>query len=462
MAVQIIFMITMYPVLFVLYFVLRGVGEAKNGYSFGLRMKTDWMKDAKVQEIIQEYRKELKRMTIIFALIPLVTLWIPYFSIAFSIWMLWLLAVIAMPMIPYVRANQKLGEVKRARGWMKQSGASNRTEMKQAGKVRRVKTITFLLPMILSAAAAVFSVFEFHAKGLAALSGIVVTFAICTPVFFIVAIVMDRQKIEVISDDSDVNINYARAKKNIWKNIWLLLAWINTIYTIATYIIFRVDELAVDGILIGAIFYTILMIIVLLWGWNRQQAVDARYQAKRDAAEQEEDDAHWLWGMFYYNKNDKHVMVNQRAGIGTTMNMATPAGMGMMMFGVAVLILVVPLSCMWLILEEFTPIQLAVENEVLVAEHLRVEYEIPLQDMETVTLVEETPGWSKVNGTGMDTLSKGKFHIRNEGDCEVLLNPQNAVFLQIKTADETYYMSAAEDGQTKDIYKELLSMAKVQ
>lgn len=104
MAVQIIFMITMYPVLFVLYFVLRGVGEAKNGYSFGLRMKTDWMKDAKVQEIIQEYRKELKRMVIIFALIPLVTLWIPYFSIAFSIWMLWLLAVIAMPIIRIMAA----------------------------------------------------------------------------------------------------------------------------------------------------------------------------------------------------------------------------------------------------------------------------------------------------------------------------------------------------------------------
>lgn len=462
MALQIIFSITMYPILLILYFVLRGVGEAKNGYSFGLRMKAEWMKDTKVQEILQEYRKELKQMTIVLAVIPLVTFLIPYFSISFTIWMIWLLAVIAVPMIPYVRANQHLREVKIARGWMKQSGASNRTEMKQAGKVRRVKTISFLLPMILSAAAAVFSVIEFHEKGLAALSGIVVTFALCTPLFYIVAVIMDRQKIEVISDDSNINLNYARAKKNIWKNIWLMIVWINTIFTIAAAMIFHVDELAVDGILIGSIIYTIFVMGALLWGWNRQQAVDARYQAKRDAAEQEEDDAHWLWGMFYYNKNDKHVMVNQRAGIGTTMNMATPVGMGMMILGVGILILVVPLSCLWLILEEFTPIQLTVANQVLVAEHLHVEYEIPLQDMETVTLVEETPVWSKVSGTGMDTLSKGKFHIRNEGDCEVLLNPQNAVFLQIKTADETYYMSAPQDEQTKDIYKELLSMAKVQ
>lgn len=462
MVVQIIFFITMYPMLFILYFVMRGVGDAKNGYSFGLRMKAEWMKDTKVQEIVQQYRKELLQTTLIFAVIPLVTFLIPYFSISFTIWMIWLLAAIAVPAIPYVGANKKLRELKRARDWAKSSGATNRTEIKQAGKVRRVRVIPFLVPTIISAAAAVLSVIEFNGKGFAGLSAIVITFALCTPLFYGVAVWMDRQKIEVISDDSDVNLNYARAKKNIWKNVWLMIAWVNTVFTIFIAMTLHVDEMAVGGILIGTIIYTIIVVGVLFWGWKRQQAVDARYQAKRDAAEQEDDDEYWLWGMFYYNKNDKHVMVNQRAGMGTTMNMATPVGMGMTIFGVGLLIFIVPLSCLWLILEEFTPIQLAVENQVLVAEHLHVEYEIPLEDIETVTLVEETPAWSKVSGTGMDALCKGTFHIRNEGDCEVLLNPQNAIFLQIKTADETYYMSTPEDELTKALYKELLSGAEVQ
>lgn len=85
MVVQIIFFITMYPMLFILYFVMRGVGDAKNGYSFGLRMKAEWMKDTKVQEIVQQYRKELLQTTLIFAVIPLVTFLIPYFSISFTI-----------------------------------------------------------------------------------------------------------------------------------------------------------------------------------------------------------------------------------------------------------------------------------------------------------------------------------------------------------------------------------------
>lgn len=462
MVVQIIFFITMYPMLFIFYFVMRGVGDAKNGYSFGLRMKAEWAKDVEVQEVVQQYCKELKKLTIGLAVIPLITFLIPYISISFTIWMLWLMVAISVPAIPYIRANQKIRELKAERGWKKQSSGKNFTEMKHVGKVRRVKIVPFLSPIVIGVVVAILSVIEFGEKGFGGLSGMVVTFALLTPLFYGVAVWMDRQKIEVISEDSDVNLNYARAKKNIWKNVWLTIAWVNTVYTIFTAVTLYIDELAEGGILIGAIVNTIFVLACLIWGWKKQQAVDACYQPKRDAAEQEDGDEHWLWGMFYYNKNDKHVMVNKRAGIGTTMNMATPVGMGMTILGVAVLVLVVPLSCIWIILEEFTPIQLAVENQILVAEHLSVEYEIPLEDIESVNLVEETPGWSKVSGTGMDNLCKGTFHIRNVGDCEVLLNPKNAIFLQIETADETYYMSGLEDTQTEEIYKELLLAAEVQ
>ena len=464
MVVQIIFFATMYPVLFILYFVMRGIGEAKNGYSFGLRMKAEWIKDEEAQKIVQQYRKELKKLMIVMALIPLVTFFISYMSVSFTIWMIWLLAAIAVPMIPYVRGHHRMRDLKQVRGWKKQSGERNLTEIKNVGKVRRVTLLPFLPPMVISVAVAVWSMIQFQDSALGGLAWCVVIFALTTVLFYGVAVWMDRQKIEVISDDSDVNLNYARAKKNIWKNLWLMVAWVSTAFTVFIVIDLYVDTWATGGILIGSIVYTIVTLALMLWAWKKVLSVDARYQVKRDAASEneEDDDDHWLWGMFYYNKNDKHTIVNQRVGFGTTMNLATPAGMGLTIFGYAVLILVVPISCIWLILEEFTPTQLAVEENILVAEHLKIEYEIPVADMESVTLIDELPNWSKVNGTGMDHLCKGTFHIRNTGDCEVFLDPQNAVFLQIETADNIYYMSAPEDVDTEVIYQELLEAMEVQ
>lgn len=461
MIVQIIFSVSMYPVLFVLYFVMRGVGDAKNGYSFGLRMKAAWMTDLQVQEIVKQYQKELKQQTIVLALIPLVTFFIPYMSIAFTVWMLWMMAVITLPAIPYVRGHKKMRALKMERGWKKQGEERTLTEIKSAGKVRRVKLLTFLPPMLISGAAAIWSVVRFGGEELGGLAVMVVTFALLTPLFYGVAVWMDGQKIEVISGDSDVNLNYARAKKNIWKNLWLLVAWVNTVYTVFSAVSLYVDELETGWILTGTVVYTIVITGFMFWAWRKMLAVDARYREKWDLSDEDDDD-HWLWGACYYNKNDKHVMVNRRVGIGTTMNLATPVGMGTTIFGIALLLVIVPVSCIWLMLEEFTPIQLAVEQDIFVAEHLSTEYEIPLSDIESVELLSEKPGWSKVSGTGMDNLCKGTFHIRNVGNCEALLNPQNAVFLRIETADNTYYMSDMENVGTKEIYETLVDAVKVQ
>lgn len=461
LVVQIIFSLSMYPVLFVMYFMLRGAGDAKNGYSFGLRMKAEWMTDSMVQSIVTQYKKELFRQMIVLALIPLVTFLIPYMSVAFTVWMIWMIAAMVLPSIPYISAYKKVRAIKVERGWKKQSGERNLTEIKGAGKVRRVKILTFLPPIFVSAAAAVWSLIRFGSGASGALGMMVVTFALLTLLFYGVAVWMDRLKIEVISEDSDVNLNYARAKKNIWKNMWLMSAWVNTIFTIFSAVSLYVEGMETGWILTATIIYSIVLVGLMLWAWKKTLAVDEHYQKKRDLSDEDDDD-YWPAGMFYYNKNDKHVMVNKRVGVGTTMNLATPAGMGITIFGGAVLVIVVPIACIWLILEEFTPIQLAVEQEVLVAEHLHVEYELPLSDIQSVELILETPGWSKVSGTGMDSLCKGTFHIRNAGDCEVLLNPQNAVFLQIETTDNVYYVSDSKDERTEAVYQELLDAAVVQ
>lgn len=192
---------------------------------------------------------------------------------------------------------------------------------------------------------------------------------------------------------------------------------------------------------------------VLVWFCKRLGELEARYEDKRVDFFEDDDDA-WIGGVLYYNKRDKRTMVAKRLGIGTTMNLATPAGMAWNVFGIAVLVLVVPGCCIWLMLEEFTPLTLTVREEVVTAEHLGIEYEIPLAAIEHAELITEKPNWKKLNGTAMDTICEGTFHIEGK-KCEVFANPQNAVFIELQTADQTYYMSAADDAATQEIYEEI-------
>lgn len=272
------------------------------------------------------------------------------------------------------------------------------------------------------------------------------------------ALWMDRQKTQVISSDSDVNVNYTRAKKSLWKNTWLGMAWMNTGYTAVTAVLFVFDRSTLGLLTWATLVYTAAQIGFVLLHMKKNDRIDVCYEEKReepyDAAA--EDDA-WIGGVIYYNKKDKRTIVSQRIGIGTTTNLATTTGKVLDMIGLVMIVVVIPFCCIWVMLEEFTPLQLAVEGEALVAQHLRTVYELPLTDIEEITLIEELPPLRKLSGNGMENIYEGTF--RNEGErCEVFLNPQNGVFLQIETAEETYYMSASEDAVTKEIYENVRNM----
>ena len=178
--------------------------------------------------------------------------------------------------------------------------------------------------------------------------------------------------------------------------------------------------------------------------------INEKYEAKRTLGDASDDDRHWLWGIMYYNPKDRHVMIENHMGTGTTMNMATGIGKGMMIFGFLTL-LIIPVSCVWMIMLDFTPLDTRVVNDTIVCTHLSVEYEIPLEDIKSYTVIKDLPDVTKVNGNGMDNIYSGTFEIYREGMFEAFLNPQNSLFVKIQTNREIYYISGVDDAATQEI-----------
>ena len=54
-----------------------------------------------------------------------------------------------------------------------------------------------------------------------------------------------------------------------------------------------------------------------------------------------DDDKYWLLGAFYYNKNDPSIFVEKRIGVGWTINIGTPIGMGLIILLLIMLIITI-------------------------------------------------------------------------------------------------------------------------
>ena len=439
--------------IFIMLFLFSTQNKYENGRLFAVNMKKEWIKDATVADIRQKFKKEMRYYAILLAIVPFVSLLTSHMSIQLTIWMFWLLAAIFLLSLPIMRANHRLKTWKTQNHLYEDRQPEHYVELKQAGSVRKVRFLPFFLPNIISIASALLLLPKSSGLGISCLIG-----ASCGLVFWLVAVWIDRQPVSVISTDSDVNINYARAKKNLWKNFWLISCWLNTALILFLEILTLSSRHMGICSIAGMIVYTLLLLLLCIFCMIKLKKIDRSYAQKRNLTSDENDDRNWIGGILYYNPSDPHTMVEQRVGIGTTVNMATSLGKGLTIFS-AIMMLSFPLLCIWLIQEEFTPIDLVIQNHTLCAQHLKTDYQIPLSEIKDPTLLtaSDLPDWTRTNGTSMDTLEKGTFTISRGEDVNVFLNPENDAFIQFSANGKTYYMGGVDDTQTKGIYEELLT-----
>ncbi len=456
MALNIILGVCMYPVIFLLYFIAKWMAEERNSYRFGASFKKEWEEAEEMIRIKALYLKSLKHALLIFALCPILIFFVPYTSICITLWMIWMFFMLYFFMRPFFRANRQIRDWKLKKGLETEHESTVYIELKESEGIRKQKHLFFYMSSIVSVVAVVVMAYPIYLRKLPGYLAMLAMIGGCTLIFHLMAYVIEKQKLQVISTSSEVNLNYNRAKRKIWAQLWLILCWLNTGMTVFTGIVLGYLPQFADVLFVTYIVFTFLLMAIVIICIKRFRRVEEIYEEKRDLDELEGADRHWIGGMFYYNKKDKHSMVEQRTGIGLTVNMATTFGKIMMLIAL-VAILSIPVLCVWVILLEFTPIHLYAEKDVILAEHLGVDYEIPFSDIEEIEVVSDEPEWTKVSGSEMENLAKGTFDIYRQGKCEAFLNPQNNMFLKITTEDSVFYMGGYDDEETRLVYEEIIN-----
>lgn len=245
-----------------------------------------------------------------------------------------------------------------------------------------------------------------------------------------------RRRSEVVDDNASLTETLTRLRRRYWRRTWLWVSWFMALFAMGMELCFYAP--LAGGVFVGVLTLGLMVVCFRLeFGLRRAQE---KLTVSSGTGWYVDEDDKWLWGLFYYDPHDRRIIVNNRVGINTTMNLARRGGQAMMGL-VAALLIFMPLLGVWIMGEENAPVELALSDTALTASHGRSEYEIALDDIQEVQLLDQLPdGLRRVMGTAMDTVQKGQYTSAELGSLTLCLDPRTGPWLLVTTREETVYL----------------------
>lgn len=435
----------------------------KAKFIYGLRNREEYYKDENketVLEIYDKYRRKFLKLSVIFVVMGALLFFLDNFTFKISLWTMWLTVAMVAIYMPYVFGNKELKTFKKTIQIKNEKKVI--IDTKNTLSYGMNKGIGFILPLIIGFVCMVIAVlFDMDIIGDNLSLSKTYTYTIMIGTFYSISVlvyicsfIMDRMKNEVISEDSDVNLNYNRAKKRNYSNSLKCMLWINTVYIIVTLILIYFDLVNDLYILISTVVYMVFLFIGFGIYVLRDSKINSIY--KKETNIEVDDDDYWIYGMFYFNPNDKRINVEKRNGFGTTVNFGTTVGK-IVLFVLGLTIIGTIFAVGILGAYEVVPIDVKIEDGKVICHQLRDDYKIDIDDIKSVELLEKFKDLkaSRTNGVGMPNLLKGNFIVKGEGAVKVFLNPENDHYIKITTDKKTYYVSEAEDKDTEKTFDEI-------
>lgn len=452
MVINIIMLICMYPVLPIMYFMLKNESKAKKNIVLGVTLPYEARDTDEVTDIGKEFKKSLGIVCGIFGIIPFTFFLVPYDSIVVTLYMLWLSVIIIVPYVVYIKYYKKLKVLKKENNWGMDSEVSTAIDTKVAIiPVKKLSKWLFVIPTIMSFLPVIDTfIHKMGEEGSVILLFIFGTNALLTASFIFFDRIIYRQKSEIVGDDSDINIALTRVRRNNWSKSFIYMSWLTGIFSLFFWIFYSKP---LSLLIMSGIYSVVLLYLVIRVEFNTRKVQE---MITKDSGRDwyVDDDEYWIYGMFYYNPNDNHTMINSRIGVSTTVNMAKPIGKVITIFGILV-ILLMPFIGAYVIVEEFTPLKVEYVANYLTVNHTKEVLSLDTSAINEVELLTKLPHTTKTNGTAFDTLLKGTFRVDGIGSCKLYLNPGVGPFIKIKSNEKYFIIGTNSSDETIELYEEL-------
>ena len=436
---HVILFVCFYLVLPILYVSMRNETRAKKNIVLGVTLPYDARHAPQVEAVCARFRRNLTIQFVLLTALALLSFCIRWQSVVLTYDMLWMIAACIAPSWLYARANRTLRRLKAEAGWSGALRGKTLVDLRAAElPAGGFSPLWFLPPALCSLLPCIWTLAagDSLADAWPMLLTTACLAALCCACYPLYRVIV-RQPAEVIDEKTELSVALTRVRRYNWGKSMLAIAWLTGLYALAFWLLL---ERSAIGLLVATALYTFALIAVCLQTEFAARRAQEKLTASSGTDDYADEDAHWLLGMFYYNKNDRHFMKNNRVGVGTTVNLARPGAKVLMGFA-ALCILALPFVGVWTMLEEFTPVSVYGTEEAVVAEHVGSKYTVPFDAIVSFAVLPELPPLRRVAGTGMETVYKGRFRAEGYGTCFLCLDPRAAQFLLLETASRVYIFS---------------------
>lgn len=431
------------PVLPILYVVMRNEVRFKKNIVVGVTLPYAARDHADVTRRLEQYKRELKWVFLFLLLIAVPGFFVERTGTAMFVWGVWILLMIALPNIPFIRCNRDLKEIKSANGWSRQSREVVYVDTAAIPEEAWLSPWLFVPAVLLCLLPIVWD---------RELMVIYLVDAVCALGCWAGYRCLYRNRSETVDANRELSQVLSRVRRRNWGRMWRYCAYFMALINIAMWLL--INHVVLSMVLILGISALLVYAAVRIEFATRR--VQEKLTTESGKAWYVDEDDKWIWGLFYYNPNDSRTIINTRVGMNSTINLAKPAGKVFTGFTI-ILLLMIPFFGFLMDGVGSKPTEIQISNDVLVASHGSSVYEVEIGDIASVELLDALPdGLQRVYGTGTENLLKGKFRADEYGNMTLCLDPQCPPFLLIQTNSGQYYLfGMRETGATEGVLTEI-------
>ena len=415
----------------------------KKNLAVGVTIPPAFQADPDVAVRLARFRRQEWTVCIALVLAAVPCVFVRAFGLNMTLWSVWLLLVCVLPYVPYARCNLALKRLKVEHGW--RGEAAPRTETVDLAAVPSYRWLSpwlFALPLMVSLLPLLWSLEDWI---------VLLTDAACVVLFWVCYRFCYRKKSERVDENAELAKVLSQVRLHRWGRLWLVSAWVMAALNLVFSLAAPDSTFALCALGVLMLFH----IAYLLYNEFRLRALQAKLTAGAATGALVDEDDRWIFGQFYYNPDDRHLIVNARTGINTTVNLARPAGRAFLGFA-ALCLLGMLAAGPWMTSLDTRPVTLTATETELVSTYGGKETCIPRTEITEVTLLDDLPEHlTRSNGTSMEHVMYGRYVARGYGGLNLCLDPTQPPFLLVQTEGRTYLLASRDPEQTWAAYHAL-------
>lgn len=449
MGMKLIFGVSVMIILPLIYWQLNNETKFKKNIALGVTLPYQGRIHPQTVELLKAFRRTEAWVCLALAALAVALCFLPIsMGEMMTVWMVWMDVVLVVSYLPYVKYHKKLKALKKEQGWFPQVPRTRVVNLTAAAQQEKpISPVLFLLPLLASLPPLVWGVVERDWL----MAAIFLTGPVCVLLFWALYQWAMRRRAETVDENESLTQTLTRLRRRAWRRSWVWGSWFMAGVNLSLWLALSYPVWGLVAMLVLTALFMVLAVGLEFHLRHQQERLTA--QSGQDYYVDE--DEKWIWGMFYYDPTDTHLVVNTRIGMNTTVNLAKKSGQ-VILGATAVLMLLMPLFGVWMMWEERNPVTLTLTETTLEAKHGWDAYEIPLEDVAQVQLLQEEPeGLRRIAGTAMDTVLKGRFQSDQYDKLTVCMDPQNGPWLLITLDDGTIYLVGNGQQDMEHLYEQV-------